>query len=80
MISRAATTAGIGMLVLAPFTGGLSLVAGAGVGFLAGDLLNNWLADDNPCETAMMRGAPAREGDPAFMNRPLEELVAELIK
>lgn len=80
MISRAATTAGIGMLVLAPFTGGLSLVAGAGVGFLAGDLLNNWLTDERPCETALMLGAPAREGDPAFMNRPLEELVAELIK
>jgi hypothetical protein len=75
MVSRTAATAGLGMLLLAPFTGGLSLVAGAGVGYLAGDLLNNWLADDHPCNTAMDKGAPAAKGDPDFMNTDLESLV-----
>ena len=79
MIGKAATTAGIGMLALAPFTGGLSLVAGVG-GFFAGDLLNNWLADENPCETALNIGAPAKDDDPTFMNRSPEELVGEFIK
>ena len=74
LIGRAATATGIGML-LAPFTGGLSIVAGAGVGLIAGDLLTNWLADDHPCRTASERGAPAMKGDPEFMNRPLNELV-----
>jgi uncharacterized protein involved in outer membrane biogenesis len=80
IISRTATTAGIGMLVLAPFTGGLSIAVGAGAGFLAGDLLNNWLSDEHPCETALNNGVPAKGGDPLFMNRPLEELTREVIK
>jgi hypothetical protein len=80
MIGRTAATAGLGMLVLAPFTGGLSLVAGAGVGFLAGDLLNNWLSDEHPCETAISKGAPEMDGDPRFLNRPLTELVGEMVK
>lgn len=78
LAGRALTATGIGLL-LAPFTGGLSLVAGAGVGFLAGDLLTNWLADDNPCRTASSeRGAPSIKGDPEFLGRPVSELIEEM--
>ena len=72
--SKVASATGLGLL-LAPFTGGLGLVAGAGVGLLAGDLLENWLADDTPCKTAMRRGAPARRDDAEWINQPLDELV-----
>ncbi len=64
---KALSATGLGLL-LAPFTGGLGLVASAGVGLIAGDLLTNWLADDNPCETALERGAPEHRGDPEWMN------------
>lgn len=75
---KVASATGIGLL-LAPFTGGIGLVAGAGVGLLAGDLLENWLADDTPCETALTRGAPVKRGDPEWMMRPVEELAMEII-
>ena len=71
---KVASATGIGLL-LAPFTGGLSIVAGAGVGLIAGELLENWLADDHPCETAMKRGAPDMRGDPEWMSLPMTELV-----
>ncbi|MCL2338802.1 MAG: AsmA family protein [Proteobacteria bacterium] len=77
LIGKAIAT-GLGIL-LAPFTGGLSVVAGAGLGFLTGDLLANWLADDTPCKTALTSGAPAKPGDPEFMNRPLSDLVGEMV-
>lgn len=70
---KVASATGLGLL-LAPFTGGIGLVAGAGVGLLAGDLLENWLADDHPCETAMERGAPDMRNDPEWMNLPIPEL------
>ena len=69
-----ASATGIGLL-LAPFTGGLSVVAGAGLGLVAGDLLENWLADDEPCKTAMKNGAPARRDDPEWMDIPLSDLM-----
>ncbi len=75
---KVASATGIGLL-LAPFTGGIGLVAGAGVGLLAGDLLENWLADDNPCETALERGAPVRRGDPEWMSMPVADLASEII-
>lgn len=75
---KVASATGIGLL-LAPFTGGIGLVAGAGVGLLAGDLLENWLADDNPCETALERGAPHRRDDPQWMNTPVTELVNNIL-
>jgi len=79
IVNRAVTATGLG-LILAPFTGGLSLAAGAGVGLLTSDMLANWLADDHPCQTALSdRGAPSRRGDPAFMTRPLNEVVDEFI-
>ena len=69
---KALSATGLGLL-LAPFTGGLGLVAGAGVGLIAGDLLTNWLADDHPCKTALKRGAPEKRGDPEWLNlAPLE--------
>ena len=71
---KVASATGIGLL-LAPFTGGIGLVAGAGVGLLAGDLLENWLADDEPCKTALDRGAPPMRGDPEWLNAPLTELI-----
>ncbi|MBO5834252.1 MAG: AsmA family protein [Alphaproteobacteria bacterium] len=75
---KVASATGIGLL-LAPFTGGLSLVAGAGVGLLAGDLLENWLADDKPCRTAMERGAPLFRDDPEWMATPAAELAASVM-
>ncbi len=74
MAGKVASATGIGLL-LAPLTGGLSIVAGAGVGLIAGDLLENWLADDHPCETAMKRGAPDIPDDPEWMAKPMAELV-----
>ena len=71
---KVASATGIGLL-LAPFTGGLSVVAGAGIGLVAGDLLENWLADDKPCKTALKNGAPARRDDPAWLDNPVDELV-----
>jgi hypothetical protein len=79
LIAKAASATGIGLL-LVPFTGGLSLVAGAGVGLLAGDLIENWLADDHPCETAMQSGAPAVKGDPDFLNVPIADLIGGMMK
>lgn len=75
---KVASATGIGLL-LAPFTGGIGLVAGAGVGLLAGDLLENWLADDTPCKTALEKGAPAMRGDPDWLNEPVENLIQSVI-
>ncbi len=75
---KVASATGIGLL-LAPFTGGIGLVAGAGVGLLAGDLLENWLADDSPCETAMERGAPVRRDDPEWMGMPVTDLANSVL-
>ncbi len=76
---KVASATGIGLL-LAPFTGGIGLVAGAGVGLLAGNLLENWLADDTPCETALSRGAPAERGDPEWLNQPMSELLESVME
>ncbi len=75
---KVASATGIGLL-LAPFTGGIGLVAGAGVGLLAGDLLENWLADDTPCKTALEKGAPAMRSDPDWLNEPVENLIQSVI-
>jgi hypothetical protein len=76
---KVASVTGIGLL-LAPFTGGIGLVAGAGVSWLAGDLIENWLADEHPCKTAMGKGAPVRKEDPEWLNAPMAEQVSRLIK
>lgn len=75
---KVASATGLGLL-LAPFTGGIGLVAGAGVGLLAGDLLENWLADEHPCETAMTRGAPPMRDDPDWLNIPVADLEKTVI-
>ena len=75
---KALSATGLGLL-LAPLTGGLGLVAGAGVGLIAGDLLENWLADDHPCKTALKKGAPARRDDPEWMDQPVLDLANGVI-
>ncbi len=79
MASKVASATGLGLL-LAPFTGGIGLVAGAGVGLLAGNLLENWLADDRPCKTALDKGAPLYEDDPDWLGRPMAELVGGVLR
>ncbi len=74
LAGKVASATGIGLL-LAPFTGGLSLLAGAGVGLLAGDLLENWLADPHPCETALKRGGYVLRDDAEWLNTPVSDLV-----
>lgn len=77
--SKVASATGIGLL-LAPLTGGLSLVAGAGIGLVAGDLLENWLADAHPCETALQKGAPLFYDDPEWMATDVSELMGSVLK
>ena len=76
---KVASATGLGLL-LAPFTGGIGLVAGAGVGLIAGDLLENWLADVHPCETAMERGAPTFRDDPEWFETPVKDLMQEVFE
>ena len=76
--SKVASATGIGLL-LAPLTGGLSLVAGAGIGLVAGDLLENWLADGRPCETALKKGAPMYHDDPEWMGMDVSELIGTVL-
>ena len=75
---KALSATGLGLL-LAPLTGGIGLVAGAGVGLLAGDLLENWLADDHPCKTALNKGAPSKRDDPEWMDMPVLDLANGVI-
>jgi hypothetical protein len=79
MAGKVASATGLGLL-LAPFTGGLGLVAGAGVGLLAGDLLENWLADDDPCRTARERGVFVLDDDPEWMYLPVLELAKGVLE
>ena len=75
---KALSATGLGLL-LAPITGGLGLVAGAGVGLLAGDLLENWLADNHPCETALEKGAAVHRHDPEWMHESAENLANSVL-
>ena len=79
MAGKVASATGLGLL-LAPFTGGIGLVAGAGVGLLAGDLLENWLADDKPCQTALKRGAPIYDTDPEWLQVPVLDLAKGILE
>jgi hypothetical protein len=76
---KVASATGLGLL-LAPFTGGIGLVAGTGIGLVAGDLLENWLADNKPCETAMERGAPLYRDDPEWMRLSMQELLDTVLE
>lgn len=73
---KVGSAVGIGLL-LSPLTGGLSIVGGLAVGLLAGDMLESWLADDNPYKTARKKGAPRKRGDPEWMDKPIKVLVQD---
>ncbi len=75
LTGKVVSATGLGLL-LVPFTGGVSFVAG----LLAGGVLENWLADSTPCETALNRGAPEQDGDAPWMSAPVSELAEEMIK
>jgi hypothetical protein len=47
---------------------------------LAGGILENWLADSEPCKTALNKGAPEQDGDPEWMNFPVADLANQMIK
>ena len=76
---KVGSAVGIGLL-LSPLTGGLSIAGGLLAGVLAGDLLEGWLADDNPYRTAKEKGAPRKREDPDWMNQPVEILSNSLFK
>ena len=79
VVEKVGSAVGIGLL-LAPLTGGLSIAGGFVAGLLAGDLIEGWLADDNPYKTAKKSGAPRKRGDPEWMNRPIKDLVYEFFE
>jgi len=76
---KVGSAVGLGLL-LSPLTGGLSIAGGLVAGFLAGDLLESWLADDSPYKTAMERGAPIRRDDPKWFHQSIEELSQPLFE
>ena len=76
VMGKVGSAVGIGLL-LSPLTGGLSIAGGLVAGLLAGDLLEGWLADDNPYKTAKKKGAPRKRGDPEWMDKPITTLVQE---
>ncbi|MCL2629197.1 MAG: AsmA family protein [Alphaproteobacteria bacterium] len=66
-------------LALAPFTGGASLAIGAAGGWIGGNLISSWLADNNPCRTAFdASSAPVKRNDPRFMRIPLADAMQEI--
>lgn len=75
LTGKVVSATGLGLL-LSPFTGGISFVAG----LLAGGLLENWLADSEPCKTALKKGAPSMDNDPEWMNAPVKELANKMLK
>ena len=76
---KVGSAVGIGLL-LSPLTGGLSIAGGLVVGLLAGDLIESWLADDEPYKTAQKKGAPRRHGDPDWLNKPIKVLIQEFFE
>lgn len=74
LTGKVVSATGLGLLLM-PFTGGVSFVAG----LFAGGLLENWLADSEPCKTALEKGAPEEDGDPEWMNLPVSELANKVI-
>lgn len=76
---KVGSAVGIGLL-LSPLTGGLSIAGGVIAGLLAGDLLESWLADDNPYKTARDKGAPVKKDDPEWMKQPVKVLVQKFFE
>lgn len=79
VVEKVGSAVGIGLL-LSPLTGGLSIAGGLVAGLLAGDLLEGWLADDNPYKTAKKKGAPRKRGDPEWMDMPIKNLVQDFFE
>ncbi len=76
---KVGSAVGIGLL-LSPLTGGLSIAGGLIAGVLAGDLLEGWLADEHPYQTAQKSGAPYKREDPDWLRRPVKILSNSLFK
>ena len=76
---KVGSAVGIGLL-LSPLTGGLSIAGGLLAGVLAGDLLEGWLADDHPYETAKKSGAPITREDPDWIRQPVQMLSNSLFR
>ena len=76
---KVGSAVGIGLL-LSPLTGGLSIAGGLLAGMLAGDLLEGWLSDENPYQTAKEKGAPRKREDPDWMNQPVQILSNSLFR
>ena len=76
---KVGSAVGIGLL-LSPLTGGLSIAGGLIAGMLAGDLLEGWLADEHPYETAKKSGAPLKRSDPDWLRQPVEKLSNSLFE
>ena len=79
LVGKVGSAVGLGLL-LAPLTGGLSIAGGFVAGLLAGDLLENWLADDHPYRTAKKKGAPVKRGDPEWFNKKLNDLIGTVLR
>ena len=77
VVGKVGSAVGLGLL-LSPLTGGLSIAGGLVAGLLAGDLLEGWLADDHPYQTALERGAPMKRGDPEWFREPVQNLSSVL--
>ena len=78
LVGKVGSAVGLGLL-LAPLTGGLSIAGGFVAGLLAGDLLENWLADDHPYKTAKKKGAPVKRDDPDWFNKKLNDLIGTVL-
>ena len=76
---KVGSAVGLGLL-LSPLTGGLSIAGGLVAGLLAGDLLEGWLADDNPYKTAMDKGAPIKRDDPEWFRESVQNLSGDLFE
>jgi hypothetical protein len=76
---KVGSAVGLGLL-LSPLTGGLSIAGGLVAGLLAGDLIEGWLADDEPYNTALQKGAPIRRDDPDWFRKPVEVLSQSLFE
>lgn len=76
---KVGSAVGLGLL-LSPLTGGLSIAGGLVAGLLAGDLLEGWLADDNPYKTAMEKGAPPKRDDPQWFRQSIDDLAKPLFE
>lgn len=76
---KVGSAVGLGLL-LSPLTGGLSIAGGLVAGLLAGDLLEGWLADDHPYQTAMDKGARVRRDDPQWFRQSIDELAKPLFE